>query len=168
MVVLIFNAGLQDAQQELSCSKRNSAPQRQSSENPKAQLPWGKIRLCFAYWSHRETHIKADCCINLTRTVNILLILFRQLDVHLLEKMRLNCQVFKEEISVVHLNRQVAHLQNALQEADVKVLRNEFARLTPPCVIWRSARLKQQVDVKHSRAGMWESCTDWVIQRLDS
>ncbi|CAG09526.1 unnamed protein product [Tetraodon nigroviridis] len=44
----------------------------------------------------------------------------KQLDVHLLEKMRLNCQVFKEEISVVHLNRQVAHLQNALQEADVK------------------------------------------------
>ena len=62
--------------------------------------------------------------------MNILLILFRQLDVHLLEKMRLNCQVFKDEISVVHLNRQVAHLQNALQEADMKVLRNEFARLT--------------------------------------
>ncbi|XP_038592784.1 uncharacterized protein LOC119916896 [Micropterus salmoides] len=44
----------------------------------------------------------------------------KPLDVRLLEKMKLNCQVFKEEISVVHLNRQVAHLQNALQESYVK------------------------------------------------
>lgn len=51
-----------------------------------------------------------------------ILLLFRQLDVRLLEKMKLNCQVFKEEISLVHLNRQVAHLQNALQESYVKVL----------------------------------------------
>ncbi|KAM3606488.1 uncharacterized protein V6R79_017272 [Siganus canaliculatus] len=44
----------------------------------------------------------------------------KQLEVHLLEKMKLNCQVFKEEISIVHLNRQVAHLQNALQESSLK------------------------------------------------
>ncbi|XP_078129859.1 uncharacterized protein LOC144532797 [Sander vitreus] len=44
----------------------------------------------------------------------------KQLDIRLLEKMKLNCQVFKEEISMVHLNRQVAHLQNALQESYVK------------------------------------------------
>ncbi|XP_074532058.1 uncharacterized protein LOC141795167 [Halichoeres trimaculatus] len=44
----------------------------------------------------------------------------KQLDVRLLEKMRLNCQVFKEEISIVHLTRQVAHLQSALQESYVK------------------------------------------------
>ncbi|XP_036979524.1 uncharacterized protein LOC119033476 [Acanthopagrus latus] len=44
----------------------------------------------------------------------------KQLDVRLLEKMKLNCQVFKEEISMVHLNRQVTHLQNALQESYVK------------------------------------------------
>ncbi|KAM7385809.1 hypothetical protein PAMP_001865 [Pampus punctatissimus] len=44
----------------------------------------------------------------------------KQLDVRLLEKMKLNCQVFKEEISMVHLNRQVAHLQNALQESYIK------------------------------------------------
>ncbi|KAI3363067.1 hypothetical protein L3Q82_011726, partial [Scortum barcoo] len=44
----------------------------------------------------------------------------KQLDVRLLEKMKLNCQVFKEEISIVHLNRQVAHLQNALQETYVQ------------------------------------------------
>nr|XP_040035307.1 uncharacterized protein LOC120821030 isoform X2 [Gasterosteus aculeatus aculeatus] len=44
----------------------------------------------------------------------------KQLDVRLLEKMKLNCQVFKEEISMVHLNRQMAHLQNALQESYVK------------------------------------------------
>lgn len=53
---------------------------------------------------------------------NVVSCLFRQLDVRLLEKMKLNCQVFKEEISMVHLNRQVAHLQNALQESNVKVL----------------------------------------------
>lgn len=45
----------------------------------------------------------------------------RQLDVRLVEKMKLNCQVFKEEISMVHLNRQVAHLQNALQDRREKV-----------------------------------------------
>ncbi|XP_034537473.1 uncharacterized protein LOC117811348 [Notolabrus celidotus] len=44
----------------------------------------------------------------------------KQLDVRLLEKMKLNCQVFKEEISIVHLTRQVAHLQSALQESYVK------------------------------------------------
>nr|XP_046258809.1 uncharacterized protein LOC124066466 [Scatophagus argus] len=44
----------------------------------------------------------------------------KQLDVRLLEKMKLNCQVFKEEISIVHLNRQMAQLQNALQESHVK------------------------------------------------
>lgn len=51
-----------------------------------------------------------------------LLLTFRQLDIHLLEKMKLNCQVFKGEISVVHLTRQVAHLQNALQGSYVKVI----------------------------------------------
>lgn len=51
-----------------------------------------------------------------------LLLTFRPLDIHLLEKMKLNCQVFKEEISVVHLTRQVAHLQNTLQESYVKVI----------------------------------------------
>ncbi|XP_057704779.1 uncharacterized protein LOC130923249 [Corythoichthys intestinalis] len=44
----------------------------------------------------------------------------KQLDVRLLEKMKLNCQVFKEEISMVHLNRQVAHLQNVLQDSYIK------------------------------------------------
>lgn len=46
----------------------------------------------------------------------------RHVDVRLLEKMRLNCQVFKEEISIVHLNRQVAHLQSALQDSYDEVL----------------------------------------------
>lgn len=57
---------------------------------------------------------------------------FRQLDVRLLEKMRLNCQVFKEEISMVHLNRQVAHLQSALQESYAKVIFIECKLPTPP------------------------------------
>lgn len=56
---------------------------------------------------------------------------FRQLDVRLLEKMKLNCQVFKEEISVVHLNRQAAHLQNALRESSVEVLFIKLRLLTP-------------------------------------
>ncbi|XP_059929160.1 uncharacterized protein LOC132473175 [Gadus macrocephalus] len=37
-------------------------------------------------------------------------------EIRLIDKMKLNCQVFKAEISVVHLNRQVAHLKNALQD----------------------------------------------------
>ncbi|XP_045558239.1 uncharacterized protein [Salmo salar] len=41
-------------------------------------------------------------------------------EVRLLDKMKLNCQVFKEEISLVHLNRQVAHLQQALQDSQDK------------------------------------------------
>ncbi|XP_077439025.1 uncharacterized protein LOC144061945 [Vanacampus margaritifer] len=44
----------------------------------------------------------------------------KQLDIRLLEKMKLNCQVFKDEISMVHLNRQVAHLQNVLQDNYIK------------------------------------------------
>uniref|UniRef100_A0AAV2JL63 SAM domain-containing protein n=1 Tax=Knipowitschia caucasica TaxID=637954 RepID=A0AAV2JL63_KNICA len=44
----------------------------------------------------------------------------KQLEVRLLEKIKLNCEVFKEEISIVHLNRQLAHLQAALQETLIK------------------------------------------------
>ncbi|KAG7230029.1 hypothetical protein INR49_009749 [Caranx melampygus] len=51
----------------------------------------------------------------------------KQLEVRLLEKMKLNCQVFKEEISMVHLNRQVAHLQNALQESEQRARRKSLA-----------------------------------------
>ncbi|KAM4591031.1 uncharacterized protein PAE49_013904 [Odontesthes bonariensis] len=39
----------------------------------------------------------------------------KQLEVRLLEKMKLNCQVFKEEIFIVHLNRQATQLQNAIE-----------------------------------------------------
>lgn len=53
---------------------------------------------------------------------NSSLLPFRQLDVRLLEKMKLNCQVFKEEISIVHLNRQVAHFKSVLQDSYDKVL----------------------------------------------
>ncbi|XP_017292157.1 uncharacterized protein LOC108248131 isoform X2 [Kryptolebias marmoratus] len=41
----------------------------------------------------------------------------KQLEVRLLEKININCQVFQEEISIVHLNRQAAHLQHALQKS---------------------------------------------------
>lgn len=66
--------------------------------------------------------------------------------------MKLNCQVFKEEISMVHLNRQMAHLQNALQESYVKVLQktagpwNRFplCRLEPTS--WRSGALPMQLE----------------------
>ncbi|XP_019222626.1 uncharacterized protein LOC102076969 isoform X2 [Oreochromis niloticus] len=44
----------------------------------------------------------------------------KQLEIHLLEKMKLNCHVFKEEICIVHLNRQAAQLHSALQESYVK------------------------------------------------
>ncbi|XP_016147985.1 uncharacterized protein [Sinocyclocheilus grahami] len=41
-------------------------------------------------------------------------------EVRLLEKMRLNCQVFKDEITLVHLNRQVAHLREVLEKMQAK------------------------------------------------
>ncbi|XP_030011896.1 uncharacterized protein LOC115434220 isoform X2 [Sphaeramia orbicularis] len=44
----------------------------------------------------------------------------KQLEVRLLEKIKLNCEVFKEEISLVHLSRQLAQLQNALEESYIK------------------------------------------------
>ncbi|XP_043992475.1 uncharacterized protein LOC122842557 [Gambusia affinis] len=44
----------------------------------------------------------------------------KQLEVHLLEKIKLNCQVFKEEITIVHLNRQATHLLNAWQGSSMK------------------------------------------------
>lgn len=148
---------LTDVQQELSCrEKSKKGSQGQRSENPTAQLPRGKIYLCSAHLSPREIHIKVEGFINLTQTLNS----FRQLDVHLLEKMKLNCQVFKEEISVVHLTRQVAHLQNALQATDVKVILDKFPWITPLAIISMSARWRPRVDMNHRRAGMWESCSD--------
>ncbi|KAL7855827.1 hypothetical protein AOLI_G00194310 [Acnodon oligacanthus] len=44
----------------------------------------------------------------------------KQAEVWLLEKMRLNCRVFQDEIALVHLNRHVAYLQTALEEAEAK------------------------------------------------
>nr|XP_055027244.1 uncharacterized protein LOC129416848 isoform X1 [Misgurnus anguillicaudatus] len=44
----------------------------------------------------------------------------KRAEVRLLEKMRLNCQVFKEEITLVHINRQVAHLRAALEKIKAK------------------------------------------------
>ncbi|KAJ8360355.1 hypothetical protein SKAU_G00168800, partial [Synaphobranchus kaupii] len=44
----------------------------------------------------------------------------RRPEVHLLDKMKLDCLIFKEEISVIHLNRQVARLKSALQEFQAK------------------------------------------------
>ncbi|XP_061084665.1 uncharacterized protein LOC133118575 [Conger conger] len=41
-------------------------------------------------------------------------------EVHLLDKMKLDCQIFKEEISIIHLNRQAARLKSALQEFHAK------------------------------------------------
>ncbi len=48
-------------------------------------------------------------------------LLLRPSEVRLLEKMRLNCQVFKDEIALVHLNRQVAHLHEVLEKTQAKV-----------------------------------------------
>ncbi|XP_057197328.1 uncharacterized protein LOC130558744 [Triplophysa rosa] len=44
----------------------------------------------------------------------------KRAEVRLLEKMRLNGQVFKEEITLVHLKRQVAHLRAALDKIQSK------------------------------------------------
>ncbi|XP_073776257.1 uncharacterized protein isoform X2 [Danio rerio] len=44
----------------------------------------------------------------------------KPLEVRILEKMKLNCQVFKDEITLVHLNRQVAHLHEVLEKTQSK------------------------------------------------
>ncbi|XP_056327424.1 uncharacterized protein LOC130240033 [Danio aesculapii] len=44
----------------------------------------------------------------------------KPLEVRILEKMRLNCQVFKDEITLVHLNRQVSHLREVLEKTQAK------------------------------------------------
>ncbi|XP_064173724.1 uncharacterized protein LOC135244955 [Anguilla rostrata] len=44
----------------------------------------------------------------------------RRPEVHLLDKMKLDCQIFKEEITIIHLNRQVARLKTTLQEFQAK------------------------------------------------
>lgn len=59
--------------------------------------------------------------IYLSQSLKCGLFSFRQLEVHLLEKIKLNCQVFKEEITIVHLNRQATHLLNAWQGSSMKV-----------------------------------------------
>ncbi|KAL2083303.1 hypothetical protein ACEWY4_021076 [Coilia grayii] len=43
-----------------------------------------------------------------------------KVELRLLEKMKLNCRVFQEEITLIHLNRQVASLQVALEESHAK------------------------------------------------
>lgn len=82
---------------------------------------------------------------------------FRQLDVRLLEKMKLNCQVFKEEISMVHLNRQVAHLQNALQEHSVKVLFIKLRLRTPQVLFAPLQNLTNKLKVRSSVSSLINS-----------
>ncbi|TRY65432.1 hypothetical protein DNTS_021901 [Danionella cerebrum] len=50
-------------------------------------------------------------------------------EVRLLEKMKLNCQIFKDEISLVHLNRHVAHLTEVLDKIQAK---ENFERKSAP------------------------------------
>ncbi|XP_064799672.1 uncharacterized protein LOC135518426 [Oncorhynchus masou masou] len=47
-------------------------------------------------------------------------------EVCLLDQMKLNCQVFKEEISLVYINRQVSRLQTALQDSLEKACGGEW------------------------------------------
>lgn len=94
---------------------------------------------------------------------------FSHLEVHLLEKMKFNCQVFKEEISMVHLNRQVAHLQNALQESYVKVLltkvRSHFTVHLHYCTVsLTSSRSGPQSEIY---TNLWESCMFTVRECFD-
>ncbi|KAI4884699.1 hypothetical protein NFI96_014123 [Prochilodus magdalenae] len=44
----------------------------------------------------------------------------KRTEVWLLDKMRLNCQVFQDEIALMHLSRHMGHLQRALEEVEAK------------------------------------------------
>lgn len=49
-------------------------------------------------------------------------LLLRPSEDQLLEKMKLNCQVLKDEITLFHLNRQEAHLCEILEKVQAKVI----------------------------------------------
>lgn len=62
-----------------------------------------------------------NCSFKTAQGSSLCCLLLRPSEVRLLEKMRVNCQVFKDEITLVHLNRQVAHLREVLEKTQAKV-----------------------------------------------
>ncbi|XP_026079355.1 uncharacterized protein LOC113056740 [Carassius auratus] len=83
-------------------------------------------------------------------------------EVRLLEKMRLNCQVFKDEITLVHLNRQVAHLREVLEKTQAKEKAERKSPTLTQLVSLQSPVMLVATQVKADPDGHYGFSVDWV------
>ncbi|XP_016297712.1 uncharacterized protein LOC107654911 [Sinocyclocheilus anshuiensis] len=83
-------------------------------------------------------------------------------EVRLLEKMRLNCQVFKDEITLVHLNRQVAHLREVLEKMQAKEKAERKSPTLTQLVSLQSPVMLVATQVKADPDGHYGFSAHWV------
>ncbi|KAL1262738.1 hypothetical protein QQF64_005477 [Cirrhinus molitorella] len=83
-------------------------------------------------------------------------------EVRLLEKMRLNCQVFKDEITLVHLNRQVAHLCELLEKTQAKEKAERKSPTLTQLVSLQSPVMLVATQVKAYPDGHYGFSAHWV------
>ncbi|XP_048061401.1 uncharacterized protein LOC125277155 isoform X1 [Megalobrama amblycephala] len=83
-------------------------------------------------------------------------------EVRLLEKMRVNCQVFKDEITLIHLNRQVAHLREALEKTQAKEKAKRKSPTLTQLVSLQSPVMLVATQVKADPGGHYGFSARWV------
>ncbi|XP_050982112.1 uncharacterized protein LOC127175216 [Labeo rohita] len=83
-------------------------------------------------------------------------------EVRLLEKMRLNCQVFKDEITLVHLSRQVAHLRELLEKTQAKEKAERKSPTLTQLVSLQSPVMLVATQVKADPDGHYGFSAHWV------
>ncbi|XP_043111830.1 uncharacterized protein LOC122356823 [Puntigrus tetrazona] len=83
-------------------------------------------------------------------------------EVRLLEKMRLNCQVFKDEITLVHLNRQVTHLREVLEKMQAKEKAERKSPTLTQLVSLQSPVMLVATQVKADPDGHYGFSAHWV------
>ncbi|CAM4726079.1 unnamed protein product [Leuciscus chuanchicus] len=83
-------------------------------------------------------------------------------EVRLLEKMKLNCQVFKDEITLVHLNRQVAHLREVLEKTQAKEKTERKSPTLTQLVSLQSPVMLVATQVKADSDGHYGFSARWV------
>ncbi|XP_056110990.1 uncharacterized protein LOC130088295 isoform X2 [Rhinichthys klamathensis goyatoka] len=83
-------------------------------------------------------------------------------EVRLLEKMRGNCQVFKDEITLVHLNRQVAHLREVLEKTQAKEKAERKSPTLTQLVSLQSPVMLVATQVKADSDGHYGFSAHWV------
>ncbi|XP_054885174.1 uncharacterized protein LOC129359555 isoform X2 [Poeciliopsis prolifica] len=111
--LVVFCSEIKNMDPDVNVDRLSSAEMKQRLEMVNSQLEEKRQRL----------QILRDTINNSAAHKN------KQLEVHLLEKIKLNCQVFKEEITIVHLNRQATHLLNAWQGSSMKKAQKQTSAL---------------------------------------